>query len=335
MTPVIKALISALINVRDGLALIAFLSLVVLVAFRTRRVPELLFGLLRDKLTRAQFSAFLHRLMTYGLAAFIALVVLAIVGQVLNRMTQPTALTLDQLRGELSKSEASLDARLNAESQFKLALDRINQHDLESAIASLHESIKAVPSLTAQEMLTYLYREKGDFANEASAWESAVKMARERGDSMALARLDRVSVPGGVLGGEAEHDLIGDSTPLPKGGNDYRSAVQLAPGLYICAGNADEGCRNWYYKVYLNAGRELAIGLRSPAPPQCCLAGVDILGPNGQTLHRQVGDDPRIMRGNAGPANTIYRTQWVAMEGGWHYLMTTADSGTVYRISIR
>jgi hypothetical protein len=326
-------LIKALVNVRDGLTLIAFLSLVVLLAFRTRQVPELLFGLLRDKLTRPQFSAFLHRFMTYGFAAFIALVVLAIVGQVLNRMTQPGALTLEQLRDELSKSQATLDARLHAESQYKLALDRINQHDLDGALASLHESIKAVPSLTAQEMLTYLYREKRDFANEASAWEGSVKTARERGDLVALARLDRVSVPGAVVGGDAERDLIGNGTPLPKGGDRYESAVKLSPGLYICDTKSD-GCGISYYTLYLKAGQELAIGLRSPAPPQCCLAGADILGPNGQSLDRHVGDGWQTMRGNAGPANTIYRTKWVATESGWHYLMTTADPGTVYRVDI-
>ncbi len=327
-------LIKALVNVRDGVTLIAFLSLVVLLAFRTRQVPELLFGLVRDKLTRAQFSAFLHRFMTYGFAAFIALVVLAIVGQVLNGMTQPGALTLEQLRDELSTSEASLDARLHAESQYKLALDRINEHDFDSAIASLHESIKAVPSLTAQEMLTYLYREKRDFANEASAWEGAVKTARDRGDLVALARLDRVSGPGVVVEGNAEHDLIGNSTPLPKGGNRYESAVKLSQGLYICD-TKPEGCFTSYYALYLKAGQELAIGLRSPAPPECCLAGVDILGPNGQSLDRHAGDGFGTMRGNAGPANTIYRTQWVATENGWHYLLTTADPGTVYRIDIR
>lgn len=48
-------LIKALVQVRDALGLIAFLALVLLVAFRTKKVPELFFGLLRDKLTRQQF----------------------------------------------------------------------------------------------------------------------------------------------------------------------------------------------------------------------------------------------------------------------------------------
>jgi len=49
-------LVKGLIQVRDALTLIAFLSLVLLVAFRTPKVPELFFGLVRDKLTRQEFS---------------------------------------------------------------------------------------------------------------------------------------------------------------------------------------------------------------------------------------------------------------------------------------
>ena len=66
-------LIKAIAEVRDGLTLIAFLSLAVLVAFRTKKVPELFFGLVRDKLTKQQFSTLLHRFMTLGLIAFLAL----------------------------------------------------------------------------------------------------------------------------------------------------------------------------------------------------------------------------------------------------------------------
>jgi hypothetical protein len=210
-------------------------------------------------------------------------------------------------------------------------MDRINQHDLDGAIAALRESIKAVPSLTAQEMLTYLFREKRDFTNEAQAWEAAVKTARERGDSVALARLDRISVPGAVAGGEGEHDLIGSATPLPKGGDKFETAAALSPGLYICAEKT--GCFTWYYKVPLKGGQELAVGVRSPAPPACCLAGADIYGTNGQPLAR-AGDGPNTMRGNAGPASSIYRTRWVAAESGWHFLMTTADPGAMFRVEI-
>lgn len=326
-------LIKALVSVRDALSLIAFLSLVVLVAFRTKQVPELFFGLLRDKLTRAEFSKSLNRLMTFAFSAFIALVVLAVVAQVLNRMTQPGGLTIEQLRDELTKSAATADARVTAEAQYKLALDRANKKDLDGAIASLQDSIRSVPSLTAKEMLTYFYREKGDAAKEATAWGEAVKTAREHGDSIALARLDRVSVPPTAAStGEGEHDLIGSTTPLPKGGDKFETAAKLSPGLYSCTEKT--GCFTSYFTINLKAGQELSIGVRSPAPPQCCLAGVDIFGTNGQPLAR-AGDGANTMRGNAGPPSTIYRARWAATESGTHYIMTTADPGTVYRIDIR
>src|SRR5262249_28684134 len=84
-------LIKALVQVRDALGLIAFLALVLLLAFRTKKVPELFFGLLRDKLTRQQFSALLHRFMTLSFIAFMALLPLAVLSQVLSHLTQPSA----------------------------------------------------------------------------------------------------------------------------------------------------------------------------------------------------------------------------------------------------
>src|SRR5580765_1136931 len=113
-------LIKGLVHVRDALSLIAFLSLVLLMAFRTKKVPELFFGLVRDKLTRPQFSAHLHRFMTLGFLAFLALVVLAVVAQVLSHMTQPSALTIDDLRRELAKTTAPEEVKIHAEAQFKL-----------------------------------------------------------------------------------------------------------------------------------------------------------------------------------------------------------------------
>src|SRR5947209_6537820 len=145
-------LIKGLASVRDGLTLIAFLSLVLLLALRTKKVPELVFGLVRDKLTRQQFYALLNRVLTLGFIAF-----------------------------------------------------------------------------TAQEMLIYLNRQKGDFAGAAAAWEGAVKLARERGDAVALARLDNTGVPADLPAREGDTDLIGSSTPFAKGGEDYETAAALSP----------------------------------------------------------------------------------------------------------
>src|SRR5262249_29730779 len=289
-------LIKGLVQVRDALTLIAFLSLILLAAFRTQKVPELFFGLVRDKLTRAEFAALLRRFMTLGFTAFLVLVVLAATAQVLNHLTQPDGLTLEDLRSELAKTKASDDAKVHAEAQFKLATDQINRRDFDGAIASLQESMRAIPTLTAQEMLTYLYRDKGDKANEAAAWETAVKTARQRSDPVALARLDRSGPSGATLDPEGEHDLIGSSAPLPKAGDRYETAVKLSPGFYSCA--QDAMCAPWWYTLYLRTGQDLRVKLRTP-PYAGGLAGVGVFGTNGEPL-TSAGNPPGMMHGNAG-----------------------------------
>lgn len=326
-------LIKGLVQVRDGLSLIAFLSLVLLLAFRTRKVPELFFGLVRDKLTREHFSQLLHRFMTLGFISFLVLVSLAVLAQVLNHLTAPHALTIDDLRSELAKAKNSEDEKLHAEAQYKLAMEKLAQHDVDSAITSLKESIKAIPTLTAQEMLTYLYHQKRDFDNESATWERAVKTARQQGSTLAMARLDNVSVPHAIAEAEGEHDLIGKSTQLPTGGDRYETAVEITPGLYTCGRQPPNGegfCDSWY-KLYLQTGQSLDVKFRSP--PLGGLAGISIYGTNGEMVAQQ-GDGPSTMRGNAGPRATLYEKDWIAPAKGWYFIVPHADSGTIYRIAI-
>jgi len=324
----VTELIKSLINVRDALSLIAFLSLVLLIAFRTQKVPELFFGVVRDKLTRQQFAELLRRFMILGFAAFVILVILAITAQILSREAKPNALTIEDLRNELAKSSASEDTRIHAEATYKLAMDNASKHDLDAAIASLKQSIAAVPTLTAQEMLTYLYRAKHDLPAEAASWEAAMKLARREGDTIAQVRLDRETVPPG-LPEAGEHDLIGQSAALPKGGAKYETATKISPGFYACTDT--QGCFAWY-SLYLNMGQNLKVHFRSP--PNGGLCGIQIFGTNGEFLGG-AGDGPGTMRGNAGAASTIYNTEWTAIAGGWHYLRTISDPGAVYRILIR
>jgi len=289
-------LLKGLVHVRDGLTLFAFLSLVILVAFRTKKVPELLFGLVRDKLTRNQFSALLNRFMILLFAAFVIVVLLATLAQVLNQKTQARVLTIEDLRNELARSSASEDQKLHAESQYTIALEKLAKRDLDGAIASLQDSIKAVPTLTAQETITYLYRQKGDFRNESTAWEGAVKLARAKGDTLALVRLDNAAVPESIPDMEGEHDLIGPGASLPAAGDTYETATTIDPGLYRCI--KEGGCFWPWYKVDLNAGSTLQVKLRSP--PTGGLTGATIFGTNGEQL-TAAGDSFDAMRGNAKP----------------------------------
>jgi hypothetical protein len=322
-------LIKGLAQVRDALTLIAFLALVLLVAFRTKKVPELFFGLLRDKLTRQQFYALTHRGMTFGFVGFLALLPLAVISQVLGYWTQPNALTLSDLRHELSNVKASEEQKIHAEAQYKLGMDHLADRDLTGAIASLQESVKALPTLTAQEMLTYLYRQKRDFANASTTWEAAVKTARERGDALALVRLDKDGVPRSVPDAEGEHDLIGAKISLPKGGDDYESAQTISPGLYECAG--PDVCASWY-KLTLRPGQQLLVKFRNP--PAGGLAGITLFGTNGERLDVK-GDGPGTLYGNSAPGGTMSRVAFDVTAGGTYFLRMNANPKSVYRIQIQ
>jgi tetratricopeptide (TPR) repeat protein len=314
-------LINGLVHVKDALSLAAFLALVLLVAFRTRRVPELFFGLLHDKLTRQQFARLLNRFMTLGFIAFLALLVLAVTSQVLSHLTTPNALTVNDLRNEINKSEKSIEdsIKTHAEAQYNLAMERLNKHNFDAAITSLQNSIQAVPTLTAQEMLIYLYRQKGDYAKASEAWEQAEKIAQQRGETLALARLDNIQVPSAVPDPEGEHDLIGRSTLFPKGGDRYENAAELPPGFYGCP--EDRGCNGWF-TMRLDTGQTISVKVRNPPIGTTCGPEAVLYGTNGQQL-KSIEDC-----GNA----ALYLLDWTAADSGWYFLaFSSLHKGTVFR----
>src|SRR5260370_31961768 len=146
-------LVKGLIYVREPLALVAFLGIVLLAACRIKKVPELFFGVVRDKLTRQHFSQLLSRFMYLGFAAFLVLGLLAYAGQLLSSKTQPGSLTLDDLRRELSGLKNPPEEKLRAESNFATAVELVSKNDFEGAIASLQKPLPAIPTQAAQELL--------------------------------------------------------------------------------------------------------------------------------------------------------------------------------------
>ena len=173
-----------------------------------------------------------------------------------------------------------------------------------------------------------MYRQQHDYDNARTTWEAAEKTARSRGDAIALARLDNSTVPPTLSDVEGEHDLIGAKTPLPKGGDNYESAVTIPPGLYECVTDA---CSGSWYKVNLRTGQRLRIKFRKP--PSSSLTGVALYGTNGESLG-QKGAAPNSMRGNVSAEATIDQVDWVAKASGWHYLRVVADKESVYLIQI-
>lgn len=310
-------LIKGLVQVRDALTLIAFLALVLLVAFRTPKVPELFFGLVRNKLTRDQFSRLLRRFMLLGFLAFVALAILAALSQILNSRTQPGSVTLDDLRKELGKlQDEPADKKLHAESTFATGEDLLSKKDFDGAIAALKESFDAVPTLTAQETLALLYKEKGDSKNAGSSWEVAMNLARKRNDSLAQARLDRILTSHSTIPQKRETDLIGDSNPLPKGGDRYETAPEILPGFYNCAADC-----NSMFKIALREGQTLHVHMRSGNG----LAGIDFFNTNGQLQTDRARVDNY----------QIATEDWLAPADGWYFLGIWANGpGAVYRISV-
>lgn len=253
-------LIRGLIQVKDPLTLFAFVSLVFLAAFKTKQVPEMFFGLAKEKLTRERFSQLLHRFMLYGFAAFVLLCGTAVVGEVLALKTQAKPISIEDLLAELKQLNVSEDRKQSAATSYSEAMAYVQQKEFDSAIQSLQNSINAVPSLAAQYTLAYLYQKKGDAANARKHAVAARVLAQEQGDSLAQVRLDQLSAA--AVAQSEDRTTIGPKTPLPEGGRSLDEAVPLAPGLYGLT--SEMGSKVYrYYKMRVKAGHSLIVDLRT------------------------------------------------------------------------
>src|SRR5712691_4019033 len=191
-------LIKALIQVKDPLTLAAFFSAVLLLAFRTRRVPEMFFGLLKDKLTKERFAQVLHRFMLLGFSSLCVLCAVAVAGQILARKTQAQALSLQDLRRELANIRTPDDKSTAALNSYAEGLARSNAGQIAEAIAALKRSVDQAPTLTAQYTLAYLYEKHGDHQQAREYAVKASALAQTRGDSLAEVSLERLA------GGQAQ-----------------------------------------------------------------------------------------------------------------------------------
>jgi tetratricopeptide (TPR) repeat protein len=172
--------------------LVAFLSVIGLLAFRTQKVPELVFGLAKDKLTKERFAQIVNRFMVYGLVVFFLLTGVAVAGQVLAYKTQARALSLDDLRKEMRQLEGTEEQKKAALEAYSKSLALLDRREFNQAIESLQASIQASPSVTAQYTLAYLYQKLGkrQEANQSAA--AAQSLATLRNDALASLRLGRL-----------------------------------------------------------------------------------------------------------------------------------------------
>jgi len=316
-------LIRALIQVKTPLTLFAFVSLVFLAAFRTRRVPELFFELAKGKLTRDEFARLLHRFMLFGFAAFVLACGIAVLGEVLAIKSQAKPAALDDLRRELQESNAAADQRDAALKSYADGLAFIQQRDFAQAIQSLRQSIAAIPTLSAQTTLAYLYQEQGDVANAKKYAAAAQSLASQRGDSIAQLRLEQLS----DARADAASTMVGDKRPFPKGGKSFEEAVAISPGRYITTWELNGG-QFQYYKMRLKAGQTLRIDFRTPDTGG--RAYVSVYDSNGA-----------LQQGDAAGGRSVLKTvRWSASVDTVLYLSIgndewENDAGDVYLISIQ
>ena len=321
-------LIRALIQVKTPLTLFAFVSLVFLIAFRTQRVPELFFGLAKEKLTRERFAQLLHRFMLFGLIGFVLVVGLAFAGQILALKTQTQPLKLDELRDELKETNASEIQVKSAMEAYTDGLARLSVHDLTAAIQSLQKSFDAVPTLSAQTTLAYLYRKQRDTENAKKYGVSALALATQRGDSVAQVRL-RAFITS--LSNQSEQGgMVGDEKPFPQGGKSFKDAVPVSPGLYVTTSGLSPSEKR-YYKIRLKADQTLRIDCRTSDAREYATAGASIYDADGV-----MKPQPAVTTGRS----RLVTVQWTTPVEGVLFFSIGSDNpfgndaNSVYRISI-
>ena len=319
-------LIRALIQVKTPLTLFAFLSLVFLAAFRTKRVPELFFGLAKDKLTKERFGQLLHRFMVFGFGGFVLVCAVAVVGQVLAYKAQARPVPLDDVRSELKNLHATEDQTQAALKAYAEGLAHFQQHDVAQAIQSLQQSIDAVPTIAAQTTLALLYRAQGDQENAKKYAAAAAAQANLQGNSLAQVRLQQLSESSSGGGGTG---MVGDKKPLPEGGKSFEEAVPISPGLFATVHTIEAGIQ--YYSMRLKAGQTLRIDFRSPNEGENGLTCAAIYDANGGHL---TGDSTAYQ-------SDLKTIQWTTPVDGLVYLSignsvgAVTPANAVYRISVQ
>src|SRR5262249_17558566 len=258
-------------------------------AFRTRTVQESLFRLVGEKISRERFYTLLNRALLYSFGVFLVLCGIAVLGQVLSYKTTVRAATVEELKGELARSEANATATQRAIAEYQKALTLSRDDKLSDAIASLEASIKAVPTAAARETLALLYQKAGNRDGAVRLAEQAVSEARESGDALKSAKAERllatVSTPPQRQPSQAcppGTGLVGAKLNLPPGGDDFETSPGLVPCVY--SGQFDvESSHPKYYKVALQHGQTLRVVLRTRGA-NAQATTVALHGPNGGSL---------------------------------------------------
>lgn len=224
-------LIKALIGIKDPFTLTAFVSVVLLFALRTKTVPELFFGILKEKLTRAEFAKLLHRTMAYGVIIVIILCGFALLSQFLAYKVQARPATAEDIKSEIQNTQVPAPVREAAESEYEKSLAAIKDQKFEDAVTSLQASLVQVQTLSAEYTLAYVYLKLDQQKEAAQHAELAAKLAEVRGDTLSQVKVgelrERIASKSEPL-----PPSPGDKHLLPVGGNTLEKAVRIVPGQY-------------------------------------------------------------------------------------------------------
>ncbi|HYX29378.1 MAG TPA: tetratricopeptide repeat protein [Pyrinomonadaceae bacterium] len=248
-------LIKALINVKDPFALLAFLSVVLLLMLRVKAVPALFFGLLKDKLTKDKFAFLLHRVMIYGLVVFVLLAGLAVVGQILAYKTKAQPATLAEIQTELQSTTGDDGAKQKALQQYQNGLALIDQNKFDEAIESLKASLQQVQTLSAEYTLAYLYERQNKPEEARQHAAKAQELAQQQGSSLSQVKTADLSREIAAKSAAPPPVLSADKHALPMGGDSLERAVRISPGAYL-------GQEDWpkkYFSIALRANQTVKI----------------------------------------------------------------------------
>lgn len=282
-------LIKIIVSIKDPFMLLAFFAVILLIAFRTKTVPESVFRLVSEKISRDRFYVLLNRTLVYAFAVFLVLCGIAVLGQVLSYMTTARVASVEGLKRELKQHEVNNAAAQRAIAEYQKALALSRDDKLSEAIASLEASLKAVPTATARETLALFYQKAGNRDRAIELAEQAVSEARESGDAVKTAKAERllaaVTPPPQHMAPQAcppEAGLVGAKLDLPPGGDDFETSPLLVPCVY--SGQFDvERSRPKYYKVAIKGGETLNVVLRTRGA-DATNTTIGLHGPNGGNL---------------------------------------------------
>ena len=282
-------LIQAVVSIKDPFTLFAFLAVILLIAFRTKSVPESMFKLVSAKITRDRFYTLLNRAMLSAIGIFLVLCGIAVLGQVLSYKTAVGAASVDDLREELARRHADDTAARHALEAYQKGVALAQDQKLSDAIRLLESSVKAVPTAAAQETLALLYQRAGNRTAAIRSAEQAVLESRENGSAVQTARAERllksVQVPATAFVQKEcppGAGLVGPKLDLPPGGDTFETAPVLAPCAYIGVMDSDKS--QWaYYRFALQPAQTLKVAMRS-RDSDAKYIHMRLHGPNGGEL---------------------------------------------------